>query len=67
MDGFFHNNALVKVVRLTVESNLLTSEYTLDFDENLAHNVLASVGIAALLMIVIFPVSDPPNYNQLSS
>lgn len=38
-DGFFKNSALVKVVRLTVESNLLTT----------------SVGIVALLVIVIFP------------
>lgn len=35
MDGFFHNNALVKVIRLAVESNLLTSKYPIDFDEKL--------------------------------
>ncbi|KAF8498150.1 hypothetical protein F5888DRAFT_224818 [Russula emetica] len=39
MDGFFHNNAMVKVVRLTIETNVLTT----------------SVGIVSLLLIFIFP------------
>lgn len=48
----------MKVIRLTMETNLLTSKYILDFGEAtpLTH-VLASVGIISLLVIVIFPVS----------
>jgi hypothetical protein len=57
-DGFFHNSALLKVVRLTMETNLLTSKYILDFGEATPlMQVLASVGIISLLVIVIFPVS----------
>jgi len=57
-DGFFHDSALLKVVRLTMETNLLTSEYILDFGETtLLTHVLASMGVISLLVIVIFPVS----------
>ena len=30
MNGFYSDHALVKIVRLTIESNLLTSKYPLD-------------------------------------
>lgn len=66
MDGFFHNNALVKVVRLTVETNILTSKSTLDSASErtiFTHGVLASVGIVSLLLIAIYPVSDSHTYN----
>ncbi len=49
---------MVKIVRLTVETNLLTSKYTLDFCEaSCLTHIPAAVGIVSLLVIVIFPVS----------
>lgn len=48
----------MKVVRLTMETNLLTSKYILDLGETIfLTHVLASVGVISLLVIVIFPVS----------
>ena len=69
MDGLSHNDALVKVVRLTIETNILTSKSTLDsFCEPegtiFTLGFLASVGIVSLLLIAIFPVSDTYIYAQ---
>ncbi|KAI0287415.1 hypothetical protein BC826DRAFT_1108468 [Russula brevipes] len=41
-DGHFSSHALVSIVRLTIETNMLTT----------------AVGIISLLMVVIYPVSD---------
>ncbi|KAF8498151.1 hypothetical protein F5888DRAFT_1803073 [Russula emetica] len=45
-DSVFHNNALVKIVRLTVETNALTT----------------SVGIVSLLVFIIFPDRNWSHY-----
>lgn len=51
---------MTKLVRLTVETNLLTSTYMFEFDEKtIFTNVLASVGIVSLVVFIIFPVSGP--------
>lgn len=55
----FNDNTLVQIVRLTVETNLLTSKSTLDVcGATLLTHISATVGIVALLVVVIFPVSD---------
>ena len=52
--------ALPRIVRLTIETNVMTSKYTYPWSLNVnsTHPHSASVGIIALLMIVIFPVGD---------
>jgi hypothetical protein len=60
MDGFFNDSALVKIIRLTIETNLLTSKYTSYFFEaNIFTHVSATVGIVSLVVILVAPVSDP--------
>ena len=57
----FSHHALVKIVRLTVETNLLTSTYTFDIcplQRTVLTHTLASVGIVSLLMVAVYPVSD---------
>lgn len=50
---------MVKLVRLTMETNLLASKYNLNISEKpFFTHVLASVGIVSLLMFIIFHVSD---------
>jgi len=60
-DGDFSNHVFVSIVRLTVETNLVTSK-----DPDLwCHNVspshahLATVSVVSLLMVALFPVSGP--------
>ncbi len=43
-----------------METNLLTSKFTLDFGEkNVLTDILAFVGVVSLLVFIIYPVSDP--------
>ena len=59
MNSFLGDNALVKIVKLTIETNLLTSEYTLvDSAAIVLTRILAAVALVSLLMVVIYSVSD---------
>jgi len=60
-DGRFTDHALTRVVRLTIETNVLTSKLIIVSGVLLASIVffflfLATVGIASLLTVAIFPV-----------
>ena len=58
--GFYGDNALVKVVRLTIETNLMTSKYTpLALVRQPFLHPSASVGIVSLVLVVLYPVSNP--------
>jgi hypothetical protein len=60
--GNLSGHALVSIVRLTVETNLVTSKQSpglrcLDAPP-LSHARSASVSIVSLLMVAVYPVSD---------
>ena len=58
--GFYGDNALVKIVRLTIETNLMTSKYIpLAFVRQPFLHPSASVGIVSLVLVVLYPVSNP--------
>jgi hypothetical protein len=58
-DAYFSGHALSRIVRLTVETNLLTSMGALGFGCNAQlSEILATNGVIALLMVAIFPVRD---------
>ena len=59
--------ALPRIMRLTIETNVMTSKYTYPWslNANSSHLRSASVGIIALLMIVIFPVGDSREFSVL--
>ena len=61
----FLDYALPRIVRLTVETNVMTSKYTYPWclNVNSFHSRSASVGIIALLMMVIFPVGDSREFS----
>ena len=54
------NHALPRILRLTIETNLMTSKYTYSWciRVNSTQRRSASVGIISLLIIMIFPMSD---------
>ena len=59
-DGNPSRHILVRTVRLTVETNLVTSKRPRAFDVimwPLSHTRLATVSITALVIVAVFPVS----------
>ena len=59
-DGKLSSHALVSIVRLTVETNLVTSKNLSFWCHNVpssSHARSATVSIVALLMVVLYPVS----------
>ena len=64
-EGNLSNHVLVSIVRLTVETNLVTSKNLLGIDVHEAlpssHACLAFVSIVSLVTIAVFPVSNSLN------
>ena len=56
-DGKLSSHALVSIVRLIVETNLATSKDLRVFDVMTPHPRSATISIASMLMVVVYPMS----------
>ena len=60
--GYFNDHILVSIVKLTVETNLVTSKDLSLRSHNaspLSHARLATVSVIALFLVAVHPVSSP--------
>jgi hypothetical protein len=57
-DGQYSSHTIIRIVRLTIETNVVTSMYCLVGYVIPANTRSATVSIIALLMVAIFPVRD---------
>jgi len=67
-DGNLSCHVLISIVRLIVETNLATSEHLhlRVFDVMMLHARSATVSIASLLIVALYPVSRSTRHVQLS-
>ena len=69
-DGNLSSHVLVSIVRLTVETNLVTSKFLRVLDTIMcpsSYTRLATVSVAAMLMVAVYPVSGSMCHVRLSA
>jgi hypothetical protein len=58
-DGDLNNHVFVSIVRLTVETNLVTSKDPSHNVSPSSHACLATVSVISLFLVAVYPVSGP--------